>query len=324
MEIEQFMPGAETVAAIEKDVASYNKRRAYENARLKRRRPAIFIIYAVVLLVLAYATYRAAGTFHWIHGVLFAAGIGFVPHIDRWIKADAAWTQQRFRDHMLPVMFGFIRDFRYVHGVAPRGFDRMPKEMVPTHNLRVFDDVLSGTLDGGRFELSEMKLSQKSKNSDTVMFQGAVLHCRMRSPFPGTVVAIRKVGDFRRFFRDMFTRSPMSEIVSGDARLDDLYEFRTDRRTEARRLLAGPLGAALSALWREWPGDAAQIGISGDNVFVMLPTSRNFFELPSIETDVTYTTDLAPMMRQIARFLSIAAMVQAIEGSTAPSPPAPG
>lgn len=319
MDIEQFMPNAGTVAAIEKDVATYNKRRAHEVARLTNRRPAVITIYVVGILVLAYAAYLATGTVTWFHYMLAGLGIGFFPCLDKWIRADADWTQQRFRDHMLPVMFGFIQDFRYSHGAAPRSFDRLPREMVPSHNRTSFDDMLTGTIEGARFELCEMKLAQKSKNSDVVVFQGVMLQCSLRTPFPGTLVATRKIGDFKRFFRDLFGRGGLSEIVSGDGRLDDLYEFRTDRRGEARRLLAGPLGEMLNALWREWPGDTAQVGIRDDDVFLMLPTSRNFFELPSIDAEISYATDLAPMMRQIARFLSIAAMVPALDGG----PPAP-
>lgn len=314
MDIEQFMPNAVTVAAIEKDVATYNKRRAHEAARLSSRRPAVITIYVIVILVLAYGLYSAAGSVIWLHYVLVVVGIGFFPRLDKWMKGDAAWTQQRFRDHILPVMFGFIPDFRYSHGGTPGVFERIPREMLPTHNERSFDDIMSGTLEGGRILLFEMKLVQRSKNSETVQFQGAVLHCRLRSPFPGTLLATRKIGGVARFFRDLFG-STLSQIVAGDRRLDDLYEFRTDRRSDARRLLAGPLGGMLSALWREWPGDTAQVGIRDEDVFLLLPTSNNFFELPPIDAEICYRNDLVPMMRQIARFLSIAALAQALDGT---------
>ena len=314
MDIEPFMPSAETVAAIEKDVATYNKRRAHEAARLKSRRPAMITAYLVAILAVAFLAYLAAGRLTLFHGFLVAAGVGFFPHVDKWLKVDAEWTQQRFRDHILPVMFGFIPDFRYSHGGKPGIFESIPREMLPGHNHRSFDDIMSGTLEGGRFVLFEMKLVQRSKNSETVTFQGAVLHGRLGSPFAGTLLATRKIGDFSRFFRDLFGSS-LSQIVAGDRRLDELYEFRTDRRAEARQMLTGPLGGMLHALWREWPGDTAQIGIGGDDVFVMLPTSHNFFELPPIDAEIGYEADLAPMMRQIARFLSIAAMIPALDGA---------
>ena len=320
MEIERYLPNAETVAAIENDVAIYNRRREHEAARLKTRRPAALTILVVAVLLVAYVIYLGAGTLHWLHGALLGGAALMWTQVDKWVGADAAWTRQGFRDHVLPVMFGFIKDFRYSHGITPRSFGAMPKELVPGHTHRTFDDVMSGTLEGGRFELFEMKLVQKSKNSETVMFEGAVLHCTLRTPFPGTLIATRKIGDFRRFFRDLFGRSALSEIVSGDRRLDELYEFRTDRRSDARRLLGGPLGGMLNQLWREWPGDTAQVGIRDRSVYVMLPSSRNFFELPSIETAISYSTDLVPMMRQIATFLSIAAMVHALDGTAAAQP----
>ena len=317
MNADGFLPNAETVAAIEKDVAIYNERRKLEHAELERRLPALTIAYvagSALVLYVSYLLFIPDGA--WMLGIIAALCVFGWRHARNYVTRPAEWTQQHFRDHMLPVLFGFIPDLRYSHDRMPVSFERMPRQLIPGHNRKEFDDFLSGLLDGRRFELFEMKLVQRSKNSETVMFQGAVLNCKLATPFPGFLVATRKVGDFQRFFRDLFASSAVSEIVCGDERLDRLYEFRTDRRSEARRLLSGGLAEILAGIWKKWPNDTAQLAVSGDDVFVMLPSDTNFFELPPIERPLDYHADLAPMVRHIASFLAIAGEVQKLDAVT--------
>src|SRR5690606_34147421 len=105
-------------------------------------------------------------------------GFGLWPRVRAWIRADAAWTQQRFRDHIVPVMLGFVPDLRYGHGITPRSFSRIPKALLPRHNGKTFGDVITASLEGRSFQLFEMKLVQRSKNSETVAFAGVILNCR--------------------------------------------------------------------------------------------------------------------------------------------------
>lgn len=320
MNADEFLPDAETVAAIEKDIATYNGRRAVEHADLLRKRPAMTVIYVVATAVLTYLAWLAFGTSN--AALIFfvpAAAVGFWGHFRKWIERDATWTQQNFRDHMVPVMLGFVPGLRYAHGIRPRCFDRIPKALLPTHNHVAFDDTVSGTLSGLGFELSEVRLEQRSKNSSVIVFQGVILNCRRREPFPGVMVATRRVGDFRRFLRDLFGTDGLGEIAVGEHGLGDLYEFRTDRRREARALLTGGLAELLVWMSKQWRADVVQLALSGDDVFLMLPTPNDYFALPPIDREVSYRSHIEPMARQFSRFLAIVDEVRKLDAEEQPA-----
>lgn len=308
MDADTFLPDAATVAAIEKDIATYNERRQAEHAALERREPIVMMSYAVGLAFLAYLAYRLFSHLDaWYAPPLFvlAVGVGGWTHVQKWARRDAVWTQQNFRDHIVPVMLGFVPNLRYSHGITPRSFAHVPKALLPSHNAKKFDDVISASLDGKRFELFEVVLVQRSKNSETVMFKGVVLACKRPGSFAGLLVATSRTGELRRFFRDLFGTGGLSEIAVRDRELGELYEFRSDNRAEARRLLGGGFAALLVSISKLWPRETPQIAVSHDDVFVLLPSTRDFFELPPIDKPVSYRSHVEPMVRQFASFLAI-------------------
>lgn len=323
MNADEFLPDAETIAAIEKDIATYNERRRHEHAALERREPIVMMAYVAGLAFLAYLGYRllSHSDIWYMPVVLIAAmGLGGWSHVQKWAQRDAAWTQQNFRDHIVPVMLGFVPNLRYGHGAAPRCFDRIPKALLPPHNKKTFDDAITATLDGRRIELFEAKLAQQSKNSETVMFQGAILCCRLTPPFPGLLVATRRTGDFRRFLRDLFGTGGLEEITVSERGLSELYEFRTDNRAQARQLLKSGLAELLVSISKLWRNETPQIAVSRGDVFVLLPSTQNFFELPSIDRAVSYRSHIEPMTRQFASFLAIAREVGRLDAEPQPQP----
>ena len=277
MNADELLPNAETVAAIEKDIATYNQRRQAEHAALERREPVVMMSYVVGLAFIAWLAYGLfSGIEAWYMPPLFVAavGLGGFPHVQKWARRDAVWTQQNFRDHIVPVMLGFVPNVRYSHGSQPRSFDRIPKALLPSHNKRTFDDLVTATLDGRRIELFEARLAQQGKNSETVMFKGVILCCRRPAPFPGLLVATRKTGEFRRFFRDLFGSGGLGEITVNAHGLGGLYEFRTDNHAAARKLLSGGFADLLVSISKLWRSETPQIAVSREDVFVLLPQCR--------------------------------------------------
>ena len=212
-------------------------------------------------------------------------------------------------------MLGFVPDLRYSHGRTPRAFDRIPKTLMPPHNRAVFDDLISATLDGKRFELFEAKLTQRGKNSEQIVFQGAILHCRRAQAFNGLLVATRRTGEFRRFLRDLFGSGGLEEITVTHRGLGALYEFRTDNRRAARELLAGGAADLLVSICEMWRTETPQVAFCNEDVFILLPSTRNFFELPAIDRGVSYNGHIEPMARQFASFLAIVRAVGKLDGA---------
>lgn len=321
MNADRFLPDAETVAAIERDVAIYNQRRERAHAEVERRVPVMLAAYVFAFALVVFLAWRFLpnpGIAVVLAMLSISVGSWFWKDVAAHARRPATWTQQQFRDHILPVMFGFVGDLRYQHGTRPRSFDRLPRETVP-HNRALFDDVIRGEIGGRRFEIFEVTMGEQVKDSLRVTFKGVVLACRLQRPFPGTLIAYRKLGNVQRFFRDLLSRGKLREFASGDETLDRLYDVLTDRRGEAGRLLSGGLAEVLVWVERTWHGDTARLAVTGEDLFLMLPSKRDFFELPPIDRPLDYRLHLEPMVRHFASLLAIAERVYGIDGDAPPA-----
>lgn len=322
MDAEAYMPDAETIAAIEKDIANYNQRRLHARDEVGRRTAVLFGSFAFACAVAAYfliANYRAlpekAATilgFALVAAVIFG---GILVH--RLARQPGVDTQQRFRDHMLPVLFGFVDSLRYSSGYEPASFARIPAEAKGNYNHKTFDDIITGRLDGKRFEIYEVDLRSKSKSSDVVVFKGLVLNCQVVDGIGGTLVAARRPGSglaqsidaALKSIGDLFRSQRMERILSR-SRLDDVYDFLTDRPEEARPLLAGRIGEVLGWVNRTWRSGNPLLAVRRNELYLLLPSSRNFFELPPLDMPLDYGAHLKPMVRDFASLLAIVAEVQ--------------
>ena len=106
----------------------------------------------------------------------------------------ATRLRQSFREHVLPMVLGFIKDMRYANATTPDSFDRLPRQAVGSFNRQSFDDVVAGKYEDFPFELYEANLSQKAGKSDQTVFKGVVMAFETITPFPGLLVAARRAG----------------------------------------------------------------------------------------------------------------------------------
>ena len=102
----------------------------------------------------------------------------------------ATKLRQSFREHVLPLVFGFVKDIRYANAATPDSFDRLPKQATGSFNRQSFDDVVAGKYEDFPFELYEASLSQKAGKSDSTVFKGVVVAFETIAPFPGLLVAV--------------------------------------------------------------------------------------------------------------------------------------
>ena len=95
----------------------------------------VFVGLVVVFVALIAWLFNAAADPHeqWLstpHVFLYLGGM--VAAVVLYFQAlrPATRLQQSFRDTLLPMIFGFVRDVRYQHGARPSSFERMPRETV--------------------------------------------------------------------------------------------------------------------------------------------------------------------------------------------------
>jgi hypothetical protein len=171
--------------------------------------------------------------------------------------------------------------------------------------------VISGRYEGFPFELYEATLRQKAGKSSSEVFKGIVVAFETIAPFPGVLVASRKAGKVAGFFRGFFGEK-LQELQSGNTALDEIYEFRTDNPDAARPLVTGRLAQALQWLGETWPENPSRVALKGRDGFLLIPQTKNFFELPGISQPLDYKGHVEPMVADMAALLATAALVRKV------------
>src|SRR5262249_3536832 len=153
----------------------------------------VFVGLVVVIVALVAWLFNAVADPHeqWLstpHVFLYLGGMVAAAFLYFQALKPATRLQQSFRDTLLPMIFGFVRDVRYQHGIRPNSFDRLPRETVGNFNRQSFDDIIAGRYEGFPFELYEARLSEGTGKGETVAFKGVIVAFETIEPFPGTLV----------------------------------------------------------------------------------------------------------------------------------------
>lgn len=306
MDASAFMPDASLQAAIEKDVENFNRRRRVAVVEVDRRRKGLFVAYGLGIALVLFILYRffsetEIGRNFMIFTVVMGA-VG-IPWVLKLAREPGRRVQQEFRDHMLPVILGFLDDFRYRNGFRPASFERVPKTLLGSYNRETFDDFITCRIDGTAVDIFEVKLERTSKNSSRIIFQGVIMACQVEGAFPGRLLASRRDTGWA-FLRAIFERDTLMEMRSHTP-LDDSYQFKTDAPEAAGQWLRGGLSETLIWLRERWPRAMPMLALNRGDLYLLLPTERDFFAMPPIDRPLDYTADLKPMVDEIASLLAI-------------------
>lgn len=317
MDTKQFMPDEAMTRRIIGDLAGYEAERKKAHAQVQWRVPVFVGVFLLIVGLLAWGFNGFADSneqwFSAPHVFLYVLSFIALFFVYSTALSPATKLQQSFREQLLPIALGFIKDIKYNKGRTPDSFDRLPQETVGAFNRRAFDDVFSGRYEDFPFELYEASLSQKSGKSESTKFRGVIVAFETITPFPGLLVASRKTGQVTKFFRDMFNSGGgLQELQSGYAELDASYDFRSDNPEAARPLVTGRLARALHWLADTWPEQPARIALKSRDGYLLLPLTKNFFELPGISTPLDYKAHIEPIIADMVSLLATASLVRKI------------
>ena len=316
MEARDFMPDEAVIAGIRTDLETYEGERQRARRQVGWRVPVYLGVLAAAVAALAWGFNDFADPNEQWHSTphLYLYAIALIAGISAcWLATKPARdAQQTFRNHLLPIVFGFIEEFHYRHEAIPSSFHRLPREAVGSFDTERFDDVISGKYDGFVFELFEAELADKQGKSEQMKFKGVVLAFETVAPFPGLLVATHKANMVTSFFRGLFGDGDLEEVTSGVPALDENYEFRTDNVSAAQPLVTGHLAQALQWLGDAWPDEPARVALHGGDGFLLLPARKNFFELPPISVPLDYRQHIEPIIADMATMLATAALVRKV------------
>lgn len=315
MKAKDFLPDEAVIAGIKADLERYEGDRVSVHRAVMWRVPVFDgLTLAVIFAVAWFFNSLADPNEQWLstpHVLLYIFGVFALFFVHSRAVKPAKQLQQSLRERILPVTFGFIEKIGYRYEATPDSFARLPRETVGSFNREHFDDVISGSYEGFSFELYEATLRQKAGKSSSVVFKGIIVAFETEKPFPGVLVAARKAGKVAGFFRGFFG-GKLEELQSGDAALDDIYEFRTDNIEAARPLVCGRLAQALKWLGETWPENPSRVALKERDGFLLIPLSKNFFELPGISQPLDYKGHVEPMIADMAALLATAGLVRKV------------
>lgn len=315
MEAKDFLPDEAVIAAIRADLERYEAERGGVHRAVMWRVPVFDgLTLAIIFAVAWFFNSLADPNEQWLstpHVLLYIFGLVALFFVHSRAVKPAKQLQQSLRERILPVIFGFIEKIGYRYEAIPDSFARLPRETVGSFNREHFDDVISGRYEGFPFELYEATLRQKAGKSSSEVFKGIIVAFETEKPFPGVLVAARKAGKVAGFFREFFGEK-LGELQSGDAALDDIYEFRTDNIEAARPLVTGRLAQALKWLGETWPENPSRVALKDRDGFLLIPLSKNFFELPGISQPLDYKGHVEPMIADMAALLATAGLVRKV------------
>lgn len=309
------MPDEATTAGIKKDLEAYQAERNAIRLSTAWRVPLYLggVIVAVLVLALIF-NFIADLNEQWLstpHVYLYV--VGFIAAFFAYFRAmrplEAA--NASFRNKLLPIVFGFIKNMRHERGATPPSFVNLPESTVGKYNNLEIDDFISGNYDGFDFELYETLLTQRAEKHDSTTFQGVIVAFGLKKPFEGTLVATIRTNAVLSFFGELFG-SGLKELRSGVQDLDMAYEFRSDNVEAAQPLVSGQMAQALTWLKEAWPGEPARIALSGTSGFLLLPHQKDFFELPASDLALDYKVHVEPMIADMATILATASLVRKI------------
>jgi len=305
-----LMPRDAVLEDVRAAVAAYNEARPKVAWSMHMR---VMLLFGAYLLFAAFVTYQVMTTLEMnVLGILLVVLVLVGGFIWRFSVGPAKLFQQTLRDRMLPLVFGFVDDVRYANGVEPHFMKAMPgKDFVPRDRSE-HGDAISGVHEGLTFVLSETELSAGSGKSRQTTFKGIIFHFTREPAFPGLLLAARKPNAMQRFVRDLFGGSRLALVASGNPEVDASHEFRTDRPEAATVLVQGTLAKALDYLATEWRDDVVRIALNGPDCYLLVPTKKNFFELPPVDTAIDFDRDIRPMIRDLVTLLATAQLVNRI------------
>lgn len=307
------MPDPQTLAAIRADIESI------EAARRSARRMAwlrLGLFYVVLLAIIFYAgsilNGGADAAEQWtstLHVYVYVLGLAAAIAGYFWATAPVRRAAEA-RRALLPRLFRFIDGLSWRKGEAPAALDRLPREIVGAFNRQTFDDVMTGIYKGFPFEVFEATLAQGSETA----LRGVGMAFEAAHPFPGILIAGRATAEGKGVFKGLFGKGSLEKVTADVADLDKAYEFRTDNPDAARPLIVGRLASAIKWLTQTWPEGQPLLALRGSDAFLLLPTERNYFQLPDPSQPFDFDADGRPMIADMVTLLETAALVRRVGG----------
>jgi Protein of unknown function (DUF3137) len=297
-------PPPDAEKAIRAAIDAYNGGR--HGARARARNLGLILLVPFVPLSAAALWYVAAyhGSDPKLFGIVLAASVFGGIQLWQLAHRKARSFSDGARAAMMPGLFGFIDQFGFRADAPPLSMAELPERLLFGVHTVSHGDVITGYYEGMAFEIAESHyLKPAGKHSDKTVFRGIIFHCQTKTPFPGLLVVSRPAGKLMRaLFGD--AKQGLRELKCANKQLAEDHVFLTDNYNPAQRLVDGPLTPFLMWLKQNWPDGVGHVVLKGGEIFLLIPSSKDHFELPDLSQQLDYDRHIRPMTQQLWRILT--------------------
>lgn len=225
-----------------------------------------------------------------------------------WVTQPKRQYAQAYKKDILPQIARLFGDLTYnVSGKIP--IEQIEEsKIIPHHNRYGSEDYFTGVYKGIRITLSEIHLEERrnsGKNTRYVtVFKGlAVLITMPREKFHGHTILLENANRFAKWFTQKAHKLDHANLV--DPEFEKAFDVYTNDQAEARYLIDPVMIENLKQMRDTYKADNFSAAYFKNQVLVLLPSKKNYFEPADIHTKATDPASLVSMKQELGQVLDL-------------------
>jgi len=269
------------------------------NSLRKRTLVTIPIHIIAVLFIVIYFSYTS-----------FLIGFAIMGLVGYWTERAIRKYKASVKAEVFPEIFKFFgEDFQYSED-SQLSMDLLGvSRIIPSYDNSYLEDYVKGSYKDVTMELTEARLTEErgtGKNRRTVtVFNGIFILLEMNKNFLGLTVVKKDTG--KRW--DWFTKSKdLKNVKLEDPIFEKKFDVCSTDQVEARYLLTPSFMSRLlelSDIFSEYGQGVIQCSFYMNKLLLMIPSSKNRFEVGSIYQPATFVDDINDILKEMAVLFQI-------------------
>jgi len=216
--------------------------------------------------------------------------------------------RRKAKENLLPSLVRFFGDFNYQINGSIQEEVLSQSKIVPTYDRYESEDYIQGVYKGVTIELSESTLkkrrrTKKGKTRYVATFKGLFVLLDMNKPFKGKTIIKTDKGSVMNWLSETF--STMEKVALEDPKFEKIFEVYSTNQIESRYLLTTAFMERLLDLCGLMGSKKIQCSFFQNNLFIMIPSSHNFFEPRSVHKSVIDLREVKIFLKEMRYIFQI-------------------
>jgi hypothetical protein len=234
--------------------------------------------------------------FFWFTMVMLAGVAAFC-------LAPVASYHSSIKNRIFPDIFRFFgEDFRFM--------ERPPLSLAELHTFGILpsyenghtEDYVKGSYKSVAIELMELQLTKTRKmgrhRHTVTVFNGLAIRLSMPKKFRNKTILFRDAGAVGNWIKSL-SQSHMEPVTLEDKRFEKQYEIYSNDQIEARYILTPSFMERIKKL------DAYRASFLKNELLLLLPSERGWFEAGPIDKPASFTHDIRTILNQMQSIFDI-------------------